>query len=44
MLVFALSLLLGAWLGDRLRRPTLAELALFHRALDRLGEMEELRQ
>ena len=44
MLVFGLSLLLGAWLGQWLRRPTLAELALFNRAIDRLDEMERQRQ
>ena len=44
MLLFALMLLLGAWLGHQLRRPTLAELALFNRAIDHLDEMERQRQ
>ena len=44
MLGFGLSLLLCAWLGQWLRRPTLAELALFNRAIDHLDEMERQRQ
>lgn len=44
MLVFGLSLLLGACVGRWLRRPTLDELVLFHRAIDRINEMEKQRQ